>query len=303
MSAFRISLRKLQIFAAIATHGSTAAGARALALSQSAVSAALIELEDSLGIPLFDRVGKRLMVNDEGRALLSTAEDLLATVRDIEEGRAGVRGARAPSLRLAASTTIGNHIMPMAIAQFKQAVPQCIISLRIDNTEATVSAVADFSADLGFIEGPCHSREVRVTPWLEDLLVIVAAPSHPIARAARAKRIGVTTLRAATWLMRELGSGTRDAVEQVLLPHLHHFQADMTLGSSEAIKYATAKGLGISCLSRYVVADLVAAKELIVLNTTLPPLRRRFAFVQRSDRQLSTALQKFVNLCKALVPT
>ena len=299
MSAFRISLRKLQIFVAIATHGGTSAGARALALSQSAVSAALIELENALGIPLFDRVGKRLTVNDEGRALLSTAEDLLATVRDVEEGHAGARGARAPSLRLAASTTIGNYIMPMVIAQYRRAVPQCRISLRIDNTEATVNAVADFSADLGFIEGPCRSREVRVNPWLEDLLVIVAALSHPIARTARTKRIGVTTLRAATWLMREPGSGTRHAVEQALLPHLHHFQADMTLGSSEAIKYATAKGLGISCLSRYVVADLVAAKELIALSTTLPPLRRRFAFVQRSDRQLSKALQEFVNLCKA----
>src|SRR5665213_1457914 len=142
MSAFRISLRKLKIFVAIATHGGTSAGARALALSQSAVSAALIELENALGIPLFDRVGKRLTVNDEGRALLSTAEDLLATVRDVEEGHAGARGARAPSLRLAASTTIGNYIMPMIIAKYRRVVPQCRISLRIDNTEATVSAVA-----------------------------------------------------------------------------------------------------------------------------------------------------------------
>jgi DNA-binding transcriptional LysR family regulator len=298
MSASRITLRKLQIFAAIATAGGTTAGARALALSQSATSTALLELEAALGTPLFDRVGKRLLLNDEGRSLLATASDLLAAVKDVEDGYAAARGTRAPDLKLAASTTIGNYVMPRLLAEFRRTTPMARVQLRIDNTEAVARTVEEFGADLGLIEGPCHADALALLPWIEDELVIVAGPGHALARAAAVQRLTLRQLRQAPWLLRERGSGTREAVEQVLLPHLQHLPADMTLGSSEAIKNAVAQGLGISCLSRYVVQDLVAARKLAVLATTLPALRRRFALVHRRDKRLSASLKAFIALCR-----
>lgn len=168
------------------------------------------------------------------------------------------------------------------------------------NTQEIASAVADFTLDLGLIEGPCHRSDLVVLPWMADELVIVAAPAHPLARAGHRARLTVRQLRSAPWLLREPGSGTREAVEHALLPHLQHLTADMTLGSSEAIENAVVQGLGVSCLSRCVVQDLVAAKRLRVLPTTLPKLTRRFALIHHRKKRLSAALQLFVAECRAL---
>jgi DNA-binding transcriptional LysR family regulator len=295
----RLTLRQLEIFRAVAQTGSTTAAADDVALSQSATSAALNELERLLGARLFDRVGKRLLLNDNGRVLLPTARALLDGVRNIEDGFDADGSGTPADLRLAASTTIGNYVLPPLLARFREQTPSSRLQLQIGNTLDVVTAVADFDADLGLIEGPCHASDLTVIPWLEDELVIVAAPRHPLARAAASDKLTLRQLRQAQWLLRETGSGTREAVEHALLPHLQHLQADMTLGSSEAIKNAVAEGLGLSCLSRCVVQDLVAARRLRILPTTLPRLTRRFALVHHRKKLMSAALQAFVARCQA----
>jgi len=158
--------------------------------------------------------------------------------------------------------------------------------------------VREFATDLGFIEGPCHAPDVSVLPWLEDELVVVAAPTHPLALDARRTRLTVKRLMQALWLVREPGSGTREAVEQALMPHLPNIRSMMTLGSSEAIKNAAAEGLGISCLSQAVVRDLVTADRLVVLATRLPRLTRRFSVIHHRAKVLSAPLQGFAAYCK-----
>lgn len=296
----RMTLRQLQLFCAVAQTGSTTAAGESVALSQSATSAALNELESILGARLFDRVGKRLVLNDDGRALLPNARALLDGAHGIEDGFRTARGAAQADLRLGASTTIGNYVLPGLLAAFRQRVPGSLLQVRVGNTQEIAIAVADFAIDLGLIEGPCHVPDLAVLPWMKDELVIVAAPTHPLARAARRARLTVNQLRSWSWLLREPGSGTREAVEHVLLPHLQHLPTDMTLGSSEAIKNAAVQGLGVSCLSRCVVQDLVAAKRLVVLPTTLPRLTRRFALIHHRKKLLSAALQIFVEECQAL---
>jgi len=290
----QLTLRQLQIFGAVARTGSTVAAAASVALSQSATSAALKELERGLGVPLFDRVGRRLRLNENGRALLPSAHALLDGAKTVAESFVPQRRGLQADLRLAASTTIGNYVLPPLLARFRQEHAAARLQLRIGNTLDVVTAVAGFEADLGLIEGPCHSPSLSVLPWLDDELAIVAAPTHPLSRVAAAARLTVRQLRGAQWLLREPGSGTREAVEHALLPHLHHLTADMTLGSSEAIKNTVALGVGISCLSRAVVADLVAAGRLVILRTSLPRLRRRLALVHHHQKLLSPALRQFV---------
>lgn len=297
-AAIRITLRQLQLFSAIADTGSTAAAAEAVSLSQSATSAALGDLEDLLGVPLFDRVGRRLVLNDHGRTLLPMARALLDDARQIEEHAAG-RGPLAGTLRLAASTTIGNHLMPPLLARFRARAPQCRIDLVIGNTREVAEAVEAFTVDLGLIEGPPPVAGLEVIPWIEDELRIVAGAGDPLAALdARGERIGVKALRQAAWLLREPGSGTREEVAQALLPHLRQLDPAMTLGSSEAIKNAVAAGLGISCLPACVVDEAAAAGRLVALRTTLPRLVRRFAIVHHRRKTLSPALQAFVALCR-----
>lgn len=288
-----LTLRQLQIFCAIAESGSTVAAALSVSLSQSATSAALKELERGLGVALFDRVGRRLLLNENGRALQPSARALLDGAKTVAEGFAPGRRGLQMDLRLAASTTIGNYLLPPLLAKFRLEQPNARLQLRIGNTLEVATAVATFEADLGLIEGPCHSPSLAVLPWLDDELAIIAAPTHPLSRVAASAKLTIRQLQRARWLLREPGSGTREAVEHALLPHLHHLSEDMTLGSSEAIKNTVALGVGISCMSRAVVADLVEAGRLVELRTTLPRLHRRLALVHHSQKILSASLRRF----------
>ncbi|MEA3150612.1 MAG: hypothetical protein QOD56_1551 [Gammaproteobacteria bacterium] len=296
----RLTLRQLQIFQAVALRGTTSAAAASMPLSQSATSAALNELERVLGSPLFDRVGKRLLLNDTGRALLPAALAVLDGAQGIETAFGpGNRGAFA-DLKIFASTTIGNYVLPRVFARYGEAHAQARFRLQIGNTLDVVTAVQAFGTDLGFIEGPCHAPDVTAVPWLRDELVIVAAPDHALARAAQSDRLTPKQLMGAQWLLREPGSGTREAVEQALLPHLPNLASTLELGSSEAIKNAAAEGLGVSCLSIAVVRDLVNAHRLVVLATRLPPLARRLALIHHRNKVLSGALRGFVAYCTAM---
>jgi DNA-binding transcriptional LysR family regulator len=201
-------------------------------------------------------------------------------------------------LRLFASTTIGNYLLPALIAGFSRVNSSAVVDLRIGNTMDVVAAVSGFETDLGFIEGPCHASDVQIVPWLEDELLIVAAPAHPLATLAKRGRLSADQLRSALWLMREPGSGTRETVEQALLPHLVQLSSVMTIGSPEAIKNAATAGLGISCVSRYVVQDYLANHRLVALVTKLPRLTRRLMLIHHSKKLLSAPLSSFVAHCK-----
>ena len=299
IASTRMTLRQLQIFVAVAARGSTTGASGDLALSQSATSAALIELEGVLGTPLFDRVGRRLSLNDAGRTLLPQARQLLESAQALEERFVAWDVSASFSLQIAASTTIGNYILPASMASFLRTRTEGRIELRIGNTEEVARAVASFDADLGFIEGPCHEPRVQAVPWRTDELVIVAAPSHPIVREAARGRVNVAALRKCNWLLREPGSGTREAVEHALLPHLHEFQSSLEIGSAEAIKNAASEGLGLACLSHLVARDFVQLRRLVILRTTLPPLRRNLSLVLHRHKFISPAMQAFIAHAKA----
>lgn len=297
----RLTLRQLQIFTAVAETGSTTAAGLRVSLSQSATSGALIELEGVLGTELFDRIGKRLVLNDSGLALLPQARSMLHAARDIEtqfDPNAGDSGA-AVRLRVGASTTIGNYILPGLIAQHLQASPDSAIDVFIDNTQEVAASVARLEVDMGLIEGPCHERELSVVPWLEDELVIVCAPDNALALGKGEPRVPVKALQEARWLQREPGSGTRETVDYLLLPHLLSLRADMQIGSTEAIKQAVAQGLGLACLSLCAVEDLVTLGRLVVLNTTLPRLTRRLYLIHHRQKCFSHSLRRFVERCQS----
>ena len=288
-----LTLRQWQVFVSIADAGTTAAAGAQLALSQSATSAALNELESQLARPLFDRIGRRLVLNPQGRALLDPARALLVAAVDLERlagvGQVGP-GALPLLLRLGASTTIGNYLLPSRVAALLADNPQAQVDLQIGNSADVVAAVQRLEVDLGLIEGPCHESGLQVLPWQRDDLVIVAAPG------TTPTNMDVAALAQARWLLREPGSGTREAVEQALLPHLHHFARAMQMGSTEAIKQAAAAGLGLACLSRHAVADLLALGSLSVVETPVPPMSRQLWVVRHPGKRVPTALWALLGL-------
>jgi len=291
-----LSLRQLQIFSAIAEAGTTTAAGEAIGLSQSAASAALNELESLLGRALFDRIGRRLVLNGHGRALLPEAHALLAGMDDIEcRFRSGEDAAAPVRWRVGASTTIGNYLMPSRIADLRDGNPQAHVDLVIGNTRDVAAAVQRLEVDIGLIEGPCHEPGLEVAAWQQDELVIVFGERHPLAAQWR-HGADMAHLRAACWLLREPGSGTREAAEQALLPHLRGFAEVLQLGGTEAIKQGAVAGLGLACLSWHAVADLVTLGRLRVLSTPLPPLRRQLWALRHPGKRVPASLRQWLAL-------
>lgn len=284
-----ITLRQLEVFAEVLKSGSTTQASQRLALSQSAVSAALTDLEGQLGVQLFDRVGKRLVVNEHGRLLYPRALAALEQASEIEQLFREANGA----IRVFASSTIGNYILPEVIARYRRDFPELPLELSVGNSQDVITAVADFRVDIGLIEGPCHAAEIIAEPWLEDELVVFAAPSSPLLQG----EVTLEALAAAPWILRERGSGTREIVDYLLLSHLPQFQLGMELGNSEAIKHAVRHGLGISCLSRRVIAEQLETGTLVEVTLPLPRLVRTLWRIHHRQKHLSSALTRFIRYC------
>lgn len=285
-----ITLRQLEVFTEVLKSGSTTQASIMLALSQSAVSAALSDLETQLSVRLFDRVGKRLVVNEHGRLLYPKAMALLEQASEIEQLFKGESGA----LRIAASSTIGNYLLPPMMAAYRRDFPVTPLELHVGNSHDVINAVAAFNADLGLIEGPCHMPELTTQSWLEDELVVFAAPDHPLLR----EPVTLARLADAPWILRETGSGTREVVEHLLLSHLPHFDLVMELGNSEAIKHAVRYGIGISCLSRRVIEEQLSNGTVEVALPEIN-LHRSLYLIHHRQKHISKALARFLSYCQA----
>lgn len=286
-----ITLRQLEVFAEVIKCGSTTQASQRLSLSQSAVSAALSDLEAQLDVQLFDRVGKRLVVNEHGRLLYPRVVGLLEQALEVEQLFSEANGA----IRVFASSTIGNYILPQMIARYRRDFPTLPLDMSVGNSQEVINAVADFRVDIGLIEGPSHMTELVTKPWLEDELVVFAAPSASFLY----QPITLDSLAAQQWILREKGSGTREIVDYLLLSHLPQFHLGMELGNSEAIKHAVRHGLGISCLSRRVIEEQLESGSLVEVAVPLPRLVRTLYLIHHRQKHISKALQRFLRYCNA----
>lgn len=288
----RLTISQLEVFSAIARGGSTRAAAEQVARSQSAASSALAELEAALGVQLFDRVGRRLVLNENGRALLPRAAAIVEQALEVE---ALFQEAHAASIRLAASYTIGEYLLPDLIVGWRQSNPTAQVRLDISNTHDVFDAVSSFAVDIGFIEGPHTHPDLLVQRWMTDELLVVASPGHPLAtQRATARR-----LAEASWILREPGSGTREASDRWLLQHLPAIDVSLELGSNEAVKRAVAAGLGLGCLSRRAVAEAIASGWLVQIPSALPEMRRTLSVVVHRAKRLGRASKAFLDHCMA----
>lgn len=286
-----LTLRQLSVFAAVAKSGSTTSAAQSLAMSQSAVSSALSELESALSEQLFDRRGRKLFLNDFGRLLLPRVRILFDHVDAIVN--AG-RDATA-MLRVSASTTISNYLLPPFLARYHKNQAETglggAVTLMVGNTHKVLDAIRNFDADVGLIEGSCTLDEFRVEHWLDDELLIVAGPEHPLARPGAATR---EALQQADWVVRESDSGTREVLDTQIAPLLGPPRIALELANSEAIRRTVMAGYGICCLSSHVVGPDVASGALVNINTVIPRLLRPFSIVLHKDKLPTRGLSAFL---------
>ena len=288
----RFTLRQLEVFLATAHAENISRAAEALAVAQSAASGALKELEDRYGVQLFDRVGKRLQLNDFGRAIRPQAEALVARARELDLALS--RQVDAGDLRVGATLTIGNYLAVGIMARYMAAHPGAHVKLDVENTAHIARKVANFELDLAMVEGELTHPDLEVIEWRDDELTVFCAPSHPYAKK---KRLGEDDLRQATWLVREEGSGTRQSFDRAmhgLLPHLHLLPE---LQHTEAIKRAVEAGLGIGCLSRVTLEDAFRRGALVPLAVPQLDLTRKFYFLLHREKYRSAGVQAWLGLC------
>jgi len=288
----RFTLRQLEVFLATARTENVSRAAESLAMSQSAASSALQELEHQFGVRLFDRVGRRLRLSELGRQLRPQAERLLAQAGAFQQALAGdeIQGR----LEIGATLTIGNYQAVGMIADFRRRYPRADIVLRVANTQAIARQVAAFELDMGLIEGELQHPDLEITHWRQDELVVFAHPSHPLAGASA---VSDRELLALPWIVREQGSGTRQAFERAMHGILPDLRIGMELQHTEAIKRAVEAGLGVGCLSRICLEDAFRRGTLAPLSVPDRDFRREWFLITHRDKFHSTTLRRWLDLC------
>lgn len=292
----KYSFRQLEAFVAIARHESVSRAAELLSMSQSATSTALAELEKQFDTRLFDRHGKRLRLNEQGKRLLPPAMEVLDRARDLE--RQLENSTDIGPLRVGATLTIGNYLVALLIGDFKRRHPGSDIHLEVNNTAHIMERVLNYELDIGMIEDDRQHPDLNVLPWMDDELVLFAAPDHPLAQRAT---ITLEDLAQASWIVREPGSGTRQTFERGLHAIVPRLNILLELEHTEAIKRAVEAGLGIGCISRLALRESFKRGSLVHLPTPAElDLRRGFYFVLHKRKHLTAGIGKFLDLCRAV---
>lgn len=289
----RFTLKQLQVFLAVASHENVSLAADELAMSQSAASTALKELEHRFGIRLFDRIGKRLQLNPEGVALRSRAAALISRAQELENSL--IDHSEIGELKVGATLTIGNYLAIGIMAAFMQEHADARVRLNVENTAAIAAKVRNFELDIGLIEGELQEPDLDVSFWREDELALFCAPDHPFASKGQ---IDDEDLLSADWIVREKGSGTRQAFDRAMTGILSNLRLRLELQHTEGIKRAVEAGLGIGCLSKLTLIEAFNRGSLVPLTCPHRNLSRKFYFILHRQKFLSHGVRSWMEHCK-----
>jgi DNA-binding transcriptional LysR family regulator len=287
------TLRQLEVFLAVARTENISRAAEALAMSQSAVSGSLADLEGHFDVKLFDRIGKRIQLNEFGKALRPQAQALIEQAFELENSLR--KHSDIGRLQIGATLTIGNYLAVELIAEFMREQPEALITLEVANTAEIVHKIANFELDVALVEGEISHPDLEVSFWHEDELSVFCAPDHPFAAKTQ---LSDADLLGATWIVREPGSGTRQTFDRAmhgLLPNLHIM---LELQHTEAIKRAVEAGLGVGCISRVALREAFHRGGLVPLNVPGRNFRRNFYFVINRHKFRSAGIQRWISLCR-----
>lgn len=290
--------RRLAVFVEVARQASFSRAAASLHVSQPAVSQQIAALEAELGARLLERNRRSVRLTEAGKEVLARAEPLLRDLRELRRAVTATAGLVAGDLRVAASLTIGDYVLPPVLGHFGRRYPRVRVRVTMENTERVGRSLVEDRADLGFIEGPLTLAGVQLRPFRQDELVVIAAAEH---RWARLSSVPPAELVEEPLILREPGSGTR----QVMEDHLRAAAIDparlrvvMELSGIEAIKTAVAAGVGVSVMSRSAVANELRLGLLIARPVRGVPMWRTLATATATNRLLSPAARELARLAR-----
>ncbi len=289
------TLHQFKVFEATARHSSFTRAAEELFLTQPTVSMQVKQLTKSIGLPLFEQVGKRLYLTDAGKELYATCQDIFQKLDQLEMRVADLKGMKQGNLRLAVITTT-KYFVPRLLGPFCQRFPGINVSLAVTNHERVMERLIDNQDDLYVMSQIPENLDIDAHPFLDNPLVVLAPRNHPLAHE---KNIPLKRLANEPFIMREPGSGTRRSVQNLLDQQGLSVKVRLELGSNEAIKQAIAGGLGVSVLSIHTLTPEGTGGDLTILDVQGFPIHRYWYVVNLAGKQLSVVAQTFRDYLEA----
>lgn len=284
------TLRQLEIFLAVYDLGSIKAAAEALHLTQPTISMQLKKLSEAIAMPLYERVGRGREFTDAGRALASTAREVLDSFERLDMELSDLRGLKAGTLRIAVVTT-SKYFIPHLLGSFCEQYPRVDLQFKVGNREQIIQRLHEGLDDLYVFSHPPENEDIVVNDFMPNPLVAIAPLGHPLAKR---RRLSLTDLAAEPFLMREAGSGTRHAIERHLEKQGVRMNVRMTIESNEAIKHAVMSGLGISILSEHTLT-YGGSNGLTRLKVAQLPIESTWYLVRLRSRRLSLIAEAFLD--------
>ncbi|MFA5170505.1 MAG: LysR substrate-binding domain-containing protein [Sulfuriferula sp.] len=288
------TLHQLKIFEVVARNLSYTRAAEELHLTQPTVSIQLKQLTDIVGLSLLEQVGKRIFLTDAGHELLKLCHNIFDGIARFEMMTSDIKGVKAGKLRIAAIST-SKYFVPRLLGPFYAQFPGIEISLKVTNRERLLQRLSNNEDDLYILGQPPEHMDIKLEPFLENPLVVLAPHNHPLAGQ---KNISAARIAEEPFLIRESGSGTRLATEKFFNKQKLTINVRMELGSNEAIKQAVAGGLGIAVLSAHTLALERNTDELTVLDVEGFPIKRNWYVAYPTGKQLSIVASTFLDFLR-----
>ena len=285
-----LTIRQLEVLAAVGREGSVTAAAEQLHLTQPAVSMQLRSLEERLELSMFETVGRRLQITEPGKELVNLAVELLARLDDFEQTARSLRGVRHGRIRLGVVST-AKYFAPKLLAQFVKQHNGLEFKLTIHNRAQIIEQIQSYAIDLGIMGQPPEGMHFEGTPFAPNPLVAIAAPSHPLSLR---RGLMPQDLADQAFIVREPGSGTRSAMDRFFNEHGVRIRQVMEADSNETIKQSVMAGIGLGFVSHHTVRPELAVGRIAVLDVLGLPLRRQWYVVHSKQRRLTPAAEEFL---------
>ncbi len=284
-----LTFRQLRLFLALADTGSVSAAARASHVTQPTASMQLKEISESVGMPVYEVIGKRVFLTEAGRELAETARAIAGEWESLAQKLDAMRGLTRGRLRVSLVNT-AQYFMPRLLGQFYAEHPEIDISLEVMNRDGVVARLRENLDDLYIMSMPPTDIDLEDNVFMPNPLLLVASATHPMARR---RKLTLDVLSEERFILREPGSGTRMATEQLFRELKFRPRLRMELGSNEAIREAVASGLGVAVLSRHALADGQGEADVAVLKVEGFPLHSQWHVVHPKGKRLSPIAKVF----------
>ncbi len=285
-----MTIRKLEIYYTVSEMLNMTEAAKVLYISQPSISQVIKELEEEMKVKLFQRLGRKLYITEEGRVFQKYALRMLNLYKESQKLMEDMREVKVGNLRLGASTTIGTYLLPDIIADFKKEYPKVDIELYITNTQEISENLLKNNIDLGLVEGKVVADELETMDLWEDELIIISSPNKKWKKVIDRKK-----LEEETFILREKGSGSRTTYEDAMGVRDKNV---FVFGGTEAIKRAVIKDLGVACVSKLTIGEEEKRKVITVSRIKDLEIKRQLKLLYHRDKEFSRLIEKFIEFSK-----